>query len=107
MKDGVGFPAGSGCRQLHAEGVILGSHPFLVLVALGKAGSVLICGCSTDGMKASVDWSRYPLSARWGCVYSGALAGPAGCRLNTRLTERAIFPQRPPGPKLGRLKPCQ
>lgn len=59
----MGFPDGSGCRQLHAEGVILGSHPFLVLVALGKVGLVLVCGCSADGMKASVSWSRHLLGS--------------------------------------------
>lgn len=32
----MGFPDGSGCCQLQAEGVILGFLPFLVLVALGR-----------------------------------------------------------------------
>lgn len=50
----MGFPNRSGCKQLHAEGVILGSHLFFVLVALGKMDSVLVCSCATDGMEASV-----------------------------------------------------
>lgn len=32
------FPDSSGCCQLQAEGVILGFHPFLVLVPLGMWG---------------------------------------------------------------------
>ena len=39
------------------RGLAWGSLPFLVLVALGKAGSVLGCGCSADGTKGNVSWS--------------------------------------------------
>lgn len=35
MKGGMGFPDGSGCCQLQAEGCILGFFLFFVLVALG------------------------------------------------------------------------
>lgn len=42
-------------RQLWL-GVMLRFHPSLGLIALGKAGSVLVCSCLSDGVKVSVSW---------------------------------------------------